>query len=127
MIDVKQVRIMEVFPSQKEAAQARNLAGFSTISRAIKQGSLSSGHYWNIFDKCSEEMKAAYLQTKPERHLHQGGIAIQQIDPNTNAVLKTYASMQEVTLQHQMSRTSLKKASHEDAVHKGFKWRLCDT
>jgi hypothetical protein len=113
---------------RKEAAQARNLAGFSTISRAIKQGSLSSGHYWNIFHKCSEDMKVAYLEAHggklPPKHVHKFGRAIQQIDPMTNSVIQTFQTMHDVVVKFQMSRTSVKRASELDIVHHGFKWRI---
>ena len=126
MIDVKRTKILEVFPSQKEAAQARNLAGFSTISRAIKQNSLSSGHYWNIFHKCSQEMQDEYLKTNtlPEKHIKANGVTVTQIDPLTDKEIKTFSSITEVTLNHQMSRTTLKKVSDSNEVHNGYKWKI---
>jgi hypothetical protein len=128
MIDIKQTKIMEVFPSQKDAAMSRNLAGFSTISRAIKQNSLSSGHYWNIFERCPENMKAEYLTTNtlPERHLATTGTKVAQIDPLTNKEIMTYNSIMEMLKQHQMSRITLKKISGTDIIHNGFLWRILD-
>ena len=56
MIDIKQTKILDVFATQKEACEARNLKSRS-FTRAIKQNSISSGHYWNYFDDCDDEMK----------------------------------------------------------------------
>uniref|UniRef100_A0A6C0HVD5 Bro-N domain-containing protein n=1 Tax=viral metagenome TaxID=1070528 RepID=A0A6C0HVD5_9ZZZZ len=126
MIDIKQTKILEVYPSQKEAAMARNLAGFSTISRAIKQKSISSGHYWNIFNHCSQEMQDEFLKTNklPEPHTKANGITVIQINPITNKEIKTYKSITEVLKKFQMSRISLNKASENNEMHNGYKWKV---
>ena len=126
MIDIKKTKIMEVFPSQKEAAMSRNLAGFSTISRAIKEDRISSGHYWNVFEKCSQEMRDEYLKTNvlPEYHANANGVTVIQINPMTHENIKTFKSITEVLKKFQMSRGSLNKASDNDEIHNGFKWKV---
>ena len=126
MIDIKKTKILEVFPSQKDAAMARNLAGFSTISRAIKEARVSSGHYWNIFDKCAQEMRDEYLKMNvlPEYHVKANGITVIQINPITNENIKTYKSITEVLKNFQMSRMTLNKVSDNNAIHNGFKWKV---
>jgi len=126
MIDIKKTKIMEVFASQRDAAESRNLAGFSTISRAIKNGSISSGHYWNFFDKCSQEMQDEYLSTNslPERFIKKNSKYVIQIDPITNKEIKQFKSITDVTLQFQMSHTTLKKVSISNEIHKGYKWQI---
>jgi len=126
MIDIKKTKIMQVFASQRDAAESRNLAGFSTISRAIKQSSISSGHYWNFFDKCSQEMQDEYLSTNslPERFIKKNSKYVIQIDPITNKEIKQFKSITDVTLQFQMSHTTLKKVSISNEIHKGYKWQI---
>ena len=126
MIDIKQTRILEVFPSQKEAAMARNLSGFSTISRAIKKNSISSGHYWQLYRLCSPEMRDAYLQdhTLPEPHVKSNGTTVQQLHPITGDIVQSYPSIMEVQKHFQMSRTTLYIASNQHTVHHGFKWNI---
>jgi hypothetical protein len=125
MIDIQQTKILDVFPSQKEAAMARNLAGFSTISRAIKQKSISSGHYWNLFHRCSQEMRNEYLKTNtlPEQHVKSNGISVIQIHPVTMEKITEYKSITEVLKKFQMSRISLIKASETNEIHNGFRWK----
>jgi len=126
MIDIKKTRILEVFPTQRDAAKSRNLAGFTTISRAIKQGSISSGHYWNFFDKCSEEMKNTYLASNklPEPHTKTNSTTVSQIHPVTGEEIKRHKSITEVIKKFQLSRTTLYKVSENGNVHNGFKWRV---
>ena len=126
MIDIKKTKILEVYPSQKEAAMSRNLAGFSTISRAIKKSGISSGHYWNVFNKCSQEMKDEYLKHNvlPEQHTKANGVKVLQISPITNEEMKQFDSITEVLKKFQMSRITLNNASDNDEIHKGFKWKI---
>jgi prophage antirepressor-like protein len=126
MIDIKKTKILEVYPSQKEAAMSRNLAGFSTISRAIKKNGISSGHYWKVFDHCSEEMKNAYLMTNklPEPHIKANGTSVIQINPINGEEIKVFKSITEVLKKFQMSRASLNKASDTGETHNGFKWKV---
>jgi very-short-patch-repair endonuclease len=126
MIDIKKTKIMEVFASQRDAAESRNLAGFSTISRAIKQSSISSGHYWNFFDKCSQEMQDEFLSNNslPDRFIKKNSKYVIQIDPITNKEIQQFASITDVTLKFQMSHTTLKKVSISNEIHKGYKWKI---
>lgn len=126
MIDIQQKKIMDVFASQKDAALSRNLAGYSTISRAIKQNSISSGHYWKLFKNCSEDMRMIYLKnnTLPEKFSRTSHITVLQIDPITNKVITTYRSITEVLLKYQMSRLTLKKCADNNEIHKCFKWKI---
>jgi len=126
MIDIKKTKIMEVFASQRDAAESRNLAGFSTISRAIKQSSISSGHYWNFFDNCSQEMKDEFLSNNslPDRFIKKNSKYVIQIDPITNKEIQQFASITDVTLKFQMSHTTLKKVSITNEIHKGYKWKI---
>ena len=81
MIDIKQTKILEVYVNQKEACEARNLKTRS-FTRAIKQNSISSGHYWNFFDDCSEQMKIEYLKNNnlPENNKPVSNYIINQIN-----------------------------------------------
>jgi very-short-patch-repair endonuclease len=126
MIDIKKTNILEVFPTQRDAAKSRNLAGFTTISRAIKQGSISSGHYWNFFDKCSEEMKSVYLATNklPEPHIKTNSTTVSQVHPVTGEEIKRHKSITEVIKKFQLSRNTLYKVSENGNVHNGFKWKV---
>ena len=126
MIDIQQKKIMDVFASQKDAALSRNLAGYSTISRAIKQNSISSGHYWKLFKNCSQDMRTIYLKnnTLPEKFSRTSHINVLQIDPITNKVITTYKSITDVILKYQMSRLTLKKFADNNEIHKCFKWKI---
>jgi hypothetical protein len=124
MIDIKKTKILEVYSTQKDAVDARNM-NTNGFSRAIKNGSISSGHYWNYFNACSEEMKTAYLATKtlPEKHIFIRSKQIQQIEPRTGTILKTYGSKREIGKLFQMSQLTLNKHLISGEVYNGYIWQ----
>lgn len=128
MIDIKKTKILEVFTNQKMASEARNLKSNSGLTRAIKQYSLSSGHYWKHFDDCPEEMKQEYLANHklPPPFTSPTGKIVEQIDPATNKVIETYYTNRDVVKKFQMSILSLKNASANGTIHHGYKWRIVD-
>lgn len=132
MIDIKKTKILAVYSSQKDAVEARNMK-CNSFTRAIKQQHVSSGHYWNFFDECSQEMQQEYLSTNklPEKFISNAGTKIQQIDPLTNNVICTYNSKNEITKKHQISHGKLAKLLNDNSstneIYNGFIWRLCPT
>ena len=125
MIDIKKTKIMNVYASQKEAVEARGMK-CNSFTRAIKQESISSGHYWKYYNDCSEEMKNEYLsrETLPEKIVSKSAKSVEQIDPRTRNVIKTYGSNREVAKDFQMSIESLKKASASGEIKNGYIWRI---
>jgi hypothetical protein len=125
MIDIKKTKIIEVFASQKDAVEARNMKSRS-FTRAIQQESISSGHYWKFWEDCSEEMRFEFLKHNnlPEKYKTTTGKKVVQIDPHTNKELKTYNSQREVLKLFQMSALTLKTISQNESIHNGYKWKL---
>jgi len=123
MIDINKTKILEVFSSQKQATEARKMKARS-FTRAIKQQSISSGHYWNFFDDCSEEMKIEYLSRAklPEKFVTSSGKKVAQIDPKSNKVIQLFNSQRDVVVKFQMSIQSLKKYCELGTIHNGYKW-----
>lgn len=125
MIDIKKTKILEVYPSQKDAIDARNMKSRS-FTRAIQQQSISSGHYWQFFDNCSNEMKEEYLKNNklPEKLKQKYSKIVQQIDPKTNEIIRTYNSNRDVIKRFQMSSLTLKNVSETGEIHNGYIWKI---
>jgi hypothetical protein len=124
MIDIKKTKILEVYSTQKDAVEARNIKSRS-FTRAIQQQSISSGHYWNYFNDCSEEMKTEYLKNNklPEKYFTNIGKKVEQIDPKTNIVLKVYNSNRDIVKNFQMSTLTLQKCLKSGEIYNGYIWR----
>lgn len=129
MIDIKKTKIIEVFASHKDAIEARNMK-CNSFTRAIKNQSLSSGHYWNYFDNCSEEMKNEYLKkySLPHKKENLKSQKIQRIDPNTNKIISEHSSKREIIKLFQISNSKLNQLikNKNNEVYKGFIWKLVE-
>jgi hypothetical protein len=124
MIDIKRTKILEVFATQKDAVEARNMK-CNSFTRAIQNQSISSGHYWNFFDECPIEWQEEYLKTNklPEKHIYPTGKTIQKIDPITKNVLETFNSRRDVVRKYQVSYNNLSSLVNADKIYNGFLWK----
>ena len=127
MIDIKQEKILQVFSSQKEACEARNLKSRS-FTRAIQQNSISSGHYWNFFDDCKEGMKVDFLRNfkMPEKIKPKNNTIIQQINPYDNVIIQEFNSKSEIVNKFQVSFLSLRKSLNNDSILHCYKWKVIE-
>jgi prophage antirepressor-like protein len=127
MIDIKKTKILAVYASQKDAVEARNMK-CNSFTRAIQQQTISSGHYWNFFDKCSDEMKNEYLTHNklPEKNINQSGMKIQKIHPVTKNILSNYNSKRDVVKKYQISYLKLNQliTDNNNEIYNGFIWKL---
>lgn len=129
MLNIDKSKILQVFPSIKHATEARHFKSLAAISKAIKNDSISSGHYWKRYDDCDEELKAEYEKSNilPDKPPKVNGVRVQQISMNKDkGVIKEFTSISDVLKQFQMSRVSLKNASKNNTPHNGYYWRIVE-
>ena len=127
MIDIKKTKILAVYASQKDAVEARNMK-CNGFTRAIQKQHISSGHYWNFFDDCSDAMKKEYLKNNalPEKLQSPIGVKIQKIDPITKNVIAVYNTKRDIVKKYQISYSKLNLLINntvEDEVYNGFIWK----
>jgi prophage antirepressor-like protein len=126
MIDIKKTKILAVYSCQKDAVEARNMK-CNSFTRAIQQQTISSGHYWNFFDDCSQEMKTEFLNhnSLPTKIINSSGIKIQKIDPLTKNVLSVYNSKRDIVKKYQISYSKLNMLINNnlDEIYNGFIWK----
>jgi len=127
MLNIDKNKILQVFPSIKHASEARHFKSLAAISKAIKNESLSSGHYWKRYHDCDEALKEEYEKhnTLPDKPPKVNGIRVQQISMNKDkGVIKEFTSISDVLKQFQMSRVSLKNANKNNTPHNGYYWKI---
>ncbi len=125
MIDIKKTKILNVFSTQKEACAERNMKA-NGFTRAIKQYSISSGHYWKFFEDCPIEMQNEYLlhNKLPEKYVSSYSKTVSQICAKTNKIINTYNSKNEVVNKFQMSMLTLKNCSNNGNIYNGYRWKI---
>jgi prophage antirepressor-like protein len=126
MLDINKQNIVHVFKNQLEASTSRHLKSTNCIYKSIKHGTLCSGHYFYVWDKCNEEMKEKYLEnnTLPESDRRHNAIKVNQIHPITNEVVKVFLSYTDIMHDYQVSLRKIKQVMNNNEIYKGYKWQL---
>jgi prophage antirepressor-like protein len=126
MLNLEKTKIVEVFSDQKTASANRQFANGAALSKAIRVGSKSGGHFFRMWKDCSKELQDEYLSRMelPQKRSVVNGKQIEQLHPITNTVLKTYSSVEDVIKEFQISRITLQNACIYNIITKGYKWRF---
>ena len=126
MMDIAKTKIEHVFRLQKDAADHISQHS-SAMCTAIKYKSILGGHAWVLWDDVDPEIVATYMLengTLPDPVINKRGVHVQQLDPETNTVLKTFESITDVVKELKMSAKTIKKVSDNDTTYGGFKWKI---
>lgn len=126
-LDKESKMIKEVFASQREAMKEAQLSSPGAISMAIKNDTLSHGHKYKLWEDCSPELRAKYIEVNgnPEVPL-PSGIKVQRLHPLTKQPIETYANIEYIVKHFQVARDTLKKAIANDRLLKGWFWRYIE-
>jgi hypothetical protein len=129
MLNKEKTHVVNVFASQKFAADAINTTRLQTVNDALKNKNLVRyKYYFEYFHECSEELRNEFLAREklPDMILPKG-TKISQMDIETRKTIKVHNSIADVLKLFCMSRASLKRACANDEAHKGFIWRYVDS
>ena len=126
MLNLDKNKIIKVFCDQKAAGEDRKFTSSASIANAIKRKSLSSGHYFMMWDDCDDYLKKKYLEENilPNKRVAINGKEIQQLHPITKNLIKSFSSCEDIIKEFKLSRKTIISACEFDLICKGFKWRL---
>jgi len=124
MLDIDKKEIVNIFTNQKEASIARKLKSSASINHSILHGNICSGHYFQYYNDCSQELKNKYLESGKELPIKQTkGITIKQYNYDNGELINEYPSLLDVQIKFQVSNKSLKNAIKTGEVLKNFIWK----
>lgn len=126
MLNLDKNKIENVFPDSKDAAKDRKFRSGAPISKAIRQGTQSGGHYFKMWFDCDDEMKEAYLKnnTLPIKSVPSNGITIEKLHPVNKQVVETFASINDIQKSLRCGRKLIKDAIDLEHVCKGYYWQI---
>lgn len=124
MLDIKKENIIHVFPDQRSAADNRLLKSVAGIQNSIRQDRPCSGHYFVYFSKCPEELRNSDLEhnTLPTIIRKYNSVAVKQIHPVTNEVIKIHNSYSVITRLHRICANKLKDVIKKNEIYSGYRW-----
>lgn len=124
MLDLKRENIVKVFPDQKRAAEDRNFKSGASISKAVRKGTMSGGHYFKLWHECPEELREKYLEYNdlPDPIANSRTKAVIQI--GFDGTERRFTTVKQVTKEFQVGRKSLFSAIEHEYILKGFRWKF---
>lgn len=130
MLNLDKTEVVKVFCDQIAAKEDRHFNSCASISLAIRRGSISGGHYFQMWADVSPELQEAYLKihkTLPDKRVAVNARAIEQVNPLTNKVEKRFSSAADIAKNIRISRNSLKYGLQQGCIVKGWIWRYADS
>lgn len=126
MLNLDKTKIENVFSDAKDAAKDRKFKSGAPISKAIRQGTQSGGHYFQMWFDCDNTLKEEYLKnnTLPKKAVPSNGTTIQKLHPITKEVVEEFSSIGDVQKELRCGRRLIKDAVENDYVCKGFYWKV---
>jgi hypothetical protein len=124
MVNKEKDTVMKVFMNQKEASEFVNQCS-SAMCVAVKFNNLLNNHYWCLWDTIEKEIQNKYLENNIlpiKENTCSSAVRIQQIEPTTNEVIYTFATITEIVKKFGISAKTIKKYSISGEVYGGFKW-----
>jgi prophage antirepressor-like protein len=124
MLNLNKDTIVQVFENGKAAANNRKFKTGAPISRSIREGTQSGGHYFKLWAECDKKLQAKYLENNelPVKKSTKNSKQIDRVDANDN--IKVYGTVQQVLKEYHVSRQTLYKAIKFEYPLKGFKWKF---
>ena len=126
MLNLDKSCIVKVFCDKKAAKEDRKFTSTASISNAIKRGSISSGHYFMMWQDCSEELKNNYLANNQLPKKRVIGLSVVKLHPITKTCIETYPCIEAVIKKYKISRATLKSACEYKYLAKGFYWEFAN-
>lgn len=124
MLNLDKTSIVKVFCDMKAAREDRKFTSSATISNAIKRGIVSSGHYFMMWQDCSEDLKNNYLANNQLPEKRVCGLSVHKLHPITKTCIETYPCIEAVIKKYRISRATLKSACEYNYLTKGFYWEF---
>ena len=108
--------ILNIYLDRKTAAASNGYESSSALDNPVKNGTLTKGNYYILFDKCQTEFKQTFIEKYGEPLLYKDGIG----QFNSNGILvKEFICKYDCIKQLQMSDKTLTKALDKNIPYNG--------
>ena len=115
--------VINVHRTINEAAAAVGLKGCS-VTMAMNKNRLGGGFFWQMWDDCDEPLQATFTRALPVAGKQTNSKQIEQIDPVTMKVVRTYSCIQDVNSEFRICHKKMNEICATGEVYKGFMWRM---
>ena len=113
--------ILNVYIDRKTAAIENGYASNSALDTPVKNTSLANGHYYALYDKCTDELRSSYEQKYGVPLLYKEGVGQYTGD---NQLVREFICKYDCIKQLKMSDKTLAKALDKNAMYNDYYFRM---
>jgi hypothetical protein len=117
-INKEKTKVINVYIDRKMAAHFNEYKSISALDNPVKNGTISNGYYYNLFDDCDEELKNNFIERYgKDPLLYKFGVG--QFDSNNN-LIREFVCKYECIKQLKISDKTLAKALDKNIMYNNF-------
>jgi hypothetical protein len=113
--------ILNVYIDRKTAATENGYASNSALDTPVKNTSLTNGHYYALYDKCTDELRSSFEQKYGTPLLYKDGVGQYTSD---NKLIREFVCKYDCIKQLKMSDKTLAKALDNNAMYNDYYFRM---
>lgn len=117
-LNATKTQILNVYLDRKTAAINNNYQSSSALDNPVKNGTITNGHFYMLYDKCEDDLKTAFSVQDPI--LYKDGVG--QYDGENN-LLREFVCKYDCIKSLQMSDKTLAKALDKEVSYNGYYYR----
>jgi len=117
-LNASKTQILNVYLDRKTAAIKNNYQSSSALDNPVKNGTVTNGHFYMLYDKCEDDLKNAFSLQDPI--LYKDGVG--QYDGQNN-LIREFVCKYDCIKSLQMSDKTLAKALDKDISYNGYYYR----
>lgn len=119
-LDREKTQILNVYLDRKTAAQINGYQSISALDNPVKNGTISNGHYYMVYDSCNKKLIADYEAQHGPPVLYKDGVG--QFDED-NQLVAEFTSKYDCIKEMKMSDKTLAKALDKDVTYNNFYYK----
>ena len=113
--------ILNVYIDRKTAATENGYASNSALDTPVKNTSLTNGHYYALYEKCTDELRNSFEQKYGTPLLYKDGVGQYTGD---NQLVREFICKYDCIKQLKMSDKTLAKALTNNAMYNDYYFRM---
>lgn len=119
-LDREKSQILNVYLDRKTAAKINGYQSISALDNPVKNGTISNGYYYMVYDSCNKKLIADYEAVHGTPVLYKDGVG--QFDQD-DALVAEFTSKYDCIKEMKISDKTLAKALDKDVAYNNFYYK----
>jgi len=119
-LDANKSEILNVYLDRKTAAQLNNYQSSSALDNPVKNGTITNGHYYILYNHCDEDLICEFEEKNGKPLLYKNGVG--QFDTQSN-LIKEFSCKYDCIKELKMSDKTLAKCINNQIIYNNFYYK----